>query len=384
MSTKYHQLTVREIIQETPDAISIVFEQPEERLQYKPGQFLTLILPIAGEKVRRSYSLSTCPFLDRYPAVTVKRVDSGKVSNYLNDLLKAGDTIEVMQPMGMFTTPLVGTEQRHLILFGGGSGITPLMSILKSVLYAEPKTKVSLIYANRDAHSIIFKKQLDALEQKYDRTFKVIHVLEEPSAGLPSLTGRISPERVNEIIADLPQLPAADTEYFVCGPGGMMHNVMEGLKMLNIDPHRIHKESFVAGVTAPSEEKEQEFIPSPANTEISEDTASKPIDEGLIGAYQTENEKVSEAHEVTVVYDGEEYTFLVEPGNSILHTALALDIDLPYSCQSGICTACMGKCISGRVKLDEEDTLTEGELQKGYVLTCVGHPLTPNVRIEID
>ncbi len=384
MSTKYHQLTVREIIRETPDAITVVFEQDSERLDYKPGQFLTLILPIEDQKVRRSYSLSTCPFLDKYPAVTIKRVASGKVSNYLNDQLKAGDTIEVLQPMGMFTTTLVGTEQRHLIMFGGGSGITPLMSIMKSVLYAEPKTKVSLIYANRNEESIIFKNLLKALEIKYDNTFKVIHILEEPSPNLSALSGRIEPERLATLIAELPKLPAEDTEFFVCGPSGMMHNVLEGLKMLDIDPHRIHKESFVAGITSPSEGKPQEFIPSPEESEVSEKTTNKVVEKGLIGAYKTGNEKVTQAQEVTVVYDGEEYTFLVEPGNSILHTALALDIDLPYSCQSGICTACMGKCTSGRVKLDEEDTLTDGELQKGYVLTCVGHPLTPDVRIEID
>ncbi|MDF9795168.1 ring-1,2-phenylacetyl-CoA epoxidase subunit PaaE [Catalinimonas alkaloidigena] len=384
MSNKYHQLTVREIIRETSDAITIVFDQTEERLQYEAGQFLTLILPIDGERVRRSYSLSTCPFLDKYPAVTVKRVASGKVSNYLNDQLKAGDTLEVMQPMGKFTTTLIGTEQRHLIMFGGGSGITPLMSIMKSVLYAEPKTKVSLIYANRDEESIIFKNQLDALSRKYDRTFKVIHILEEPSPDFPSLHGRIEPEQVRALLADLPQLPAVDTEYFICGPSGMMHNAIEGLKMLAVDHNRIHKESFVAGITSPSEGKEQEFIPSPENSEVSEESADKPVEDGLIGAFKTENETVKEVQEVTVVYDGEEYTFPVEPGNSILHTALALDIDLPYSCQSGICTACMGKCTSGRVKLDEEDTLTDGELQQGFVLTCVGHPLTPNVRIEID
>ncbi|WKN32262.1 ferredoxin--NADP reductase [Porifericola rhodea] len=384
MSKQYHQLRVREIIRETADAISIVFDQGEERLQYKPGQFLTLIIPIDGEKVRRSYSLSTCPFLDKYPAVTIKRVASGKVSNFLNDQLKPGDTLEVMEPMGMFTTPLIGTEQRHLIMFGGGSGITPLMSIMKSVLYAEPKTKVSLIYANRDKNSIIFKEQIEALEKKYDNTFRVIHILEQTSAEFRALSGRIEPVQLGQLLRELPQHPPEDTEYFVCGPSGMMQNVLEGLKMLNIDPHRIHKESFVAGVTSPAGNKSQEFIPSPQNSEVADETKYSAAEESVIGAYKTENMSVKEAQEVTVVYDGEEYTFLVEPDSTILHTALALDIDLPYSCQSGICTACMGKCTSGRVKMDEEDTLTDGELQQGFVLTCVGHPLTPNVKIVID
>lgn len=384
MSNRYRHLKVKEVIRETPDAISIVFEKPEERMPYQPGQFLTLIATVDGKKQRRSYSLSSCPFLDPNPTVTVKRVAGGVMSNYLNKNLQAGDTLEVMEPMGNFTTSLIGTEQRHLIMFGGGSGITPLMSIMKSVLYAEPKTKVSLIYANRDKDSIIFKQQLEALQEKYDKTFRVIHLLEEPSSDFPSLSGRIEAARVAELLAELPRHPAEDTEYFLCGPTGMMQNVIEGLKALDINPSRIHKESFVAGVTAPAADGEQAIIPPPQDSEVSEEVAEKETYDGPPGAFETSGAQVKDAQEVTVVYEGEEYTFVVEPDNTILHTALALDIDLPYSCQSGICTACMGRCTSGRVKLDEEDTLTDGELKDGYVLTCVGHPLTPNVRIEID
>jgi len=384
MSNRYRELKVKEVIRETPDAISIVFEKPAERMPYQAGQFLTLITTVEGKKQRRSYSLSSCPFLDMNPTVTVKRVAGGVMSNYLNENLKAGDTLEIMEPMGNFTTTLVGTEERHLIMFGGGSGITPLMSIMKSVLYAEPKTKVSLIYANRDKDSIIFKKQIEAMQEKYDKTFRVVHLLEEPAAEFSSLSGRIEAERVSELLAELPQHPAEDSEYFLCGPTGMMKNVMEGLKKLDINPSRIHKESFVAGVTAPAADGEQAIIPPPQGSEVSEQVAEKETEPGPPGAFETSGAQVKDPQEVTVVYEGEEYSFIVEPDNTILHTALALDIDLPYSCQSGICTACMGRCTSGKVKLDEEDTLTDGELKDGYVLTCVGHPLTPNVRIEIE
>ena len=137
-------------------------------------------------------------------------------------------------------------------------------------------------------------------------------------------------------------------------------------------------------MTAPTQDGEQEVIPPPQASEVSEQVAEKETEQGPPGAFETSGAQVKDPQEVTVVYEGEEYTFTVEPDNTILHTALALDIDLPYSCQSGICTACMGRCTSGKVKLDEEDTLTDGELKDGYVLTCVGHPLTPNVRIEID
>jgi len=384
MSNRYRHLQVKEVIRETPDAISIVFEKPEERMPYEAGQFLTLIATIEGKKQRRSYSLSSCPFLDPSPTVTVKRVAGGTMSNYLNDHLKAGDTLEVMEPMGNFTTNLVGTDERHLIMFGGGSGITPLMSIMKSVLYAEPKTKVSLVYANRDQDAIIFKALLDSLLIKYDKTFQVVHILEEPSPELTSLSGRIEAERVKDILKQLPQYPAEETEYFLCGPTGMMQNVMDGLKELNINPSRIHKESFVAGVTSPDQKGEPAIIPPPQESEVSKEVADQDLYPGPAGAFETNEAQVKQTQEVTVVYEGEEYTFAVEPESTILHTALALDIDLPYSCQSGICTACMGRCTSGRVKLDETDTLTDGELKDGYVLTCVGHPLTSDVRIEID
>ncbi len=375
---KYVQLQVREIIKETADAITIVFEKPAHGLAYEPGQFLTLIIPIEGREIRRSYSLCSSPMTDPYPAVTVKRVASGKVSNYLNDTLQIGDQLRVMQPMGVFTTPLAAENQRHVVMFGGGSGITPLMSLIKSMLHAEPHSKISLIYANRHAESIIFKNQLKALSQQYPERFQIIHVLEETSGALACLGGLITAERVPELLTQLRlQEPVAD--YFICGPQGMMDQVTEALRQLEIPPHQIHKESFV------SSESSRKSEPQPSQEEKIEPTQQATWDAPQpIGAYQTFKEKATETFEVTIMYEGETYRFAVEPESTILQTALALDIDLPYSCQSGICTACMGKCTSGRVKLDEEDSLTEEDLQQGYVLTCVGHPLTSDVVIKID
>ncbi len=372
--TGYHTLKVRDIVKETSEAITIVFEKPAQEMAYDAGQFLTLVLPIEGKEIRRSYSLCTSPLTDPYPSVTVKRVASGKVSNYLNDTLKPGDTLRVMEPKGTFITPMHVDNQRHVVMFGGGSGITPLISLIKSLLHSEPHSRISLIYANRREDTIIFKDQLEALQKQYPGHFHVLHVLEEPSEGLACTSGIVTADRVPELLNQLPyQEP--QTEYFLCGPQGMMDQVMQSLRTMKIGPRLIHKESFVAG---PNQKKEQAPVAADAASQAGWDTASP------VGAFGNTHAPVTEAHEVTIRYEGETYQFVVEPENSILQTALALDIDLPYSCQSGLCTACMGKCTSGRMKLDEEDSLTEEDLKEGYVLTCVGHPLTSDVVIEID
>lgn len=355
---KYHHLRVREVIQETADAISIVFDHPEEgKIAYKPGQFFTLMPVIDGKKVRRAYSVCTSPYTDPYPAVTVKRVEGGLVSNYLADNLKAGDLLEVMEPMGTFTVEPHAADTRHIVLLGGGSGITPLMSIAKSVLQEEPGSQVSLIYANRNENSIIFKTALEALQQTYSDRFTLIHVLDEAPLKWECPTGLLNPPLLKELLQQLPQRPAEGTDYFMCGPEGMMVNVEETLKELPIPKDRIHRESFVAGKTQKVE------------------GAADPV--------AASADDIPKAREVTIILDGEEFKFSVEPDKTILETAIELDIDMPYSCQSGLCTACRGKCLSGKVKMDEEEGLSESEIEEGYVLNCVGHPLTDDVVIEI-
>ncbi len=370
--SKYQDLRVHTVTRETADAISISFEPPADDWTYEAGQFLTLILTIDGEEVRRSYSLCTAPGVDPYPTVTVKRVASGKVSNYLNDTLQVGDTVRTLAPMGTFTVATDAEQQRHLIMFGGGSGITPLMGIIKAVLQNEPRTHLSLIYANRNAASIIFRQQLADLQQQHPDRLHVTHVLEDAADHPGALEGQVLASRVPTLLADLPY-EAEATEYFLCGPQGMMDEIREALRGLDIPPHLVHRESFVVGT--PKAEPV---------TQSDEAPASDWDSDGPPGAYQGAAAQVTEAHEVTVRYEGETHQFTVEPSSTILETALALDIDLPFSCQSGLCTACMGKCVSGRMKLDEEDSLTEDDLKQGYVLTCVGHPLTSDVVIEID
>ena len=364
MTKTQYQLGIRQVIQETKDAITVEFEHPsDEKIQYKPGQFFTVLIDINGESLRRAYSLCTSPKTDDYPAITIKRVDQGKVSNFLNDNLKAGDTLNVLPPMGTFTTEFNVDQSRHIILFGGGSGITPLMAILKTALHTEPQTIVSLVYANRDQQSIIFKDKIDDLKAKYPDRFNVVHVLEKaPLFWSKGYKGRISTKTLKKILHDLPQKSSENTDYFMCGPGGMMNQIINSFKELSLPIDRLKKESFG----------------------ISPDEAAKKEAQNVAQELQNNSSEEVKTRKIKVIYAGEEYEFDVDPDKTILETAQSLDIDLPYSCQSGMCTACMGLCISGKVQLDEEDALTPKELEKGYVLTCVGHPMTDDVIIQID
>jgi ring-1,2-phenylacetyl-CoA epoxidase subunit PaaE len=323
----YHDLTVKKIIQETKDAITIVFEQPPTKINYKSGQFLTLIATINGKDVRRAYSLCSSPFVDTDLAVTVKRVENGLMSNWLPDNLKPGMKMKVMEPMGQFTTEFSKNNKRHLVLFGGGSGITPMMSIIKSVLSQEPDSICSLIYCNRDIDSIIFKEEFTQMETQDEG-------------------------RLEKLFERIPDWGIDKTTYLMCGPEGMMKNVETLLAEHNIPKEKIFKESFVQGT-------------------IDKAVKSEPVSNEL------------RSREVTIRYDNQEFKITVPPTSTILFTALDQGIDLPYSCQSGLCTACRGKAISGIVKLDEEEGLSKSERDEGYVLTCVGHPMSDDVVIEI-
>jgi len=353
-SSRYYSLKVKEVVRETNDAVTVYFDPAGREINYKPGQFFTMIMNINNQSVRRSYSLCTSPDTDEFPGVTVKRVEGGLVSNYINDEVKAGDSIELMEPMGAFTTDISASQERNLVFFGGGSGITPLMGLTKSIMKLEPKTKISLVYANRDNESIIFRGLLATLENTYEGRFRVFHVLESAPSNWGGYTGRLTPGIIGDVLGKISDQGEV-TEYFMCGPEGMMMAVSTAFRELGLPKEKLRKESFTSGTPE-----------------------AKSIDTPVPSATTAAGAK-----EVKVIYDGEEYSFAVEDDKTILETALELDIDLPFSCQSGLCTACRGKCLSGKVRMDEMEGLSDSEIEEGYVLTCVGHPLTDNVIIEI-
>jgi len=352
---KYFDLTVKDVVQETKDAISIVFEHPSEgRINYKSGQFLTIIASVQGKEIRRCYSLCTSPFVDQDLAVMVKRVDDGLMSNWLADNLKKGAKLKVMEPMGQFTTEYEKGGKRHIIMFAGGSGITPMMSIIKSILAQEADSVCSLIYCNRDVDSIIFKNELDKLQTVDEGRLHVIHVLDNAPMNWQGYSGLLNHDMLSKLVERIPDWGIEKTTYLMCGPEGMMKNVDTLLAARHIPKEKIFKESFVQGTIDKESKKEA------------------AVESGEL------KERV-----VTIRYDGQEYKVSVPPHKGILETALDQGIDLPYSCQSGLCTACRGKALSGKVKLDEEEGLSQSERAEGYVLTCVGHPLTDDVVIEI-
>ncbi|MVM40075.1 2Fe-2S iron-sulfur cluster binding domain-containing protein [Spirosoma sp. HMF3257] len=356
MANRYF-LKVKDIVRETPDAVTISFWHPiNEEVRYQPGQFLTFLLNINGQKIRRSYSMASSPHVDVSLSVSVKRVPGGLASNYLCDRIRPGDILETLEPMGTFVPKLDPQNRRTIILIGAGSGITPLFSMAKSAMHVEPHSRVWLIYGNRNQESIIYKAHLDAMEQGYGRSrFQVTHILSQPSFGWTGAEGRLNQHTLTKLLDQLPAAERQTASFYLCGPDGMMAEVRSALSLVGVSSEHVHKESYA---TAPV---------------MAGDVVEEPITAADSGS-----------PEVTVLYEGSEYKFAVAPHQTILEAALDLDIDLPYSCQAGMCTACLGRCTSGKVKLDEEDGLSESELKAGYVLTCVAHPVGSNVVIEIE
>ncbi len=355
-------LRIRNITQQTPEAVSITFDKPENtHFEYKAGQFLTFIIQKDGKEVRRAYSLCSSPITDELPAVAIKKVQNGNISQYMTNEVKVGDILESLTPMGIFTTDFVPDNQRHLVLFAGGSGITPMFSILKTALSIEKNTKVSLIYANKDNENIIFKTELESLEKQYNDRFKIITVLEKaPFFWTKGYKGYLDTSKIKKILDSLPKVNIRDTEFMMCGPQPMMRVIENAFKELSLPLDKLKKENF-------------SLTP--------EESAEGKVKNDII---TTNNTNTKEGFEIKVKYDGEEHTFKVPPQKTILEVALSLNIDLPFSCQSGMCTACLGRCVAGKVHLDEEDALTPKELAQGMILTCVGHPISEGVIIEID
>lgn len=354
MSTFYNAKVVK-IQQETEDAVSVYFEVPAEfrsEFAYKPGQYISIEQTINGEDIRRAYSLCTSPFTDKTPAVTVKKVDGGKMSKWINTQLKTGDTIKLLAPEGRFTPEINEQSKKQYFLFAGGSGITPNMSILKTVLEKEPQSIITLIYANRNKKTIIFKEELETLQSKYANRLEVIHILDSVGLFSSAPKGPMKPDHVAKYISKHKK-EAYTPEVFICGPGGMMDSVKTGLKNSQIPEENIHIEYFVAPGS------------NTAKTE-SANTSAAPITEA----------------EVVLKLNGETHTFYVGARKTILSGAQDAGLDPPYSCEAGICSSCMAKVTEGSVKMIENNILTAREVEAGFVLTCQALCTSEKVKVE--
>ncbi|NME70862.1 ferredoxin--NADP reductase [Flammeovirga aprica] len=348
---KIKTLKVVDVIKETSDAISIHFKQPFfKKIKYTPGQFLTLLVNIDGKVIRRCYSLNSAPKVDQTISVTVKRIKDGKVSNFLFDTVKKGDKIKVLYPMGEFTMEPDPNAKRHIVLFGAGSGITPLFSILKSTLYKEPKSIVSLFYGNRDIESIIFNELLANLKSEFSERLNLIHILEKPGDFSDCYKGRVERTQVPVYLEKVPKWAVEETEYYICGPSGMMNEAEEGLKLCNVPEQFIHIERFSA--------------PPPTAQEM-----------------QTQGAFL-ENREIEIKHKGASHQFTVLAKSNILEAALDEKLKLPYVCMDGICGSCKAKVTSGEVYMRKGHVLTPKEVDEGYILPCICNPVTNNVVIE--
>ena len=353
---RFHTLKIKDIKRETADAVSVAFDVPaqiQHEFQFKQGQYVTLKLTVNGEEVRRSYSLCSSPYGEREWRVAVKEVQDGRASTFINRSLKVGDAMEVMTPMGSFHTVLSGNNKKHYVLFAGGSGITPMMSIIKSVLYVEKQSNITLVYANRDEDSTIFKTEIEKLTAEHADKLTVYNVYDNPKGTVTDLQkGLLSVDKVKTIVANL-NIASAD-EYFICGPAPMMETIKQGLESLSIQKEKMHIEYFSAVVDAVAK-----------------------AENATLGANVNSN--------VTVVQYGIETTMaLGTDGLSILDAAIEAGVDAPFSCKGAVCCTCRAKVLEGKVSMDANYALTEAEVEDGFVLTCQAHPLTEKVVIDFD
>lgn len=358
---RFHTLTISSVHRETVDSIVIGFViTPELRADFSfiHGQYLTLKVPVNGEELRRSYSICSSPLDPDEVKIAVKRVEGGRASTALVETLRPGMTLEVMTPMGSFYTQLDAANKKHYVCFAGGSGITPILSIIKTVLRTEPASALTLFYGNTDTDRIIFRSSLEELQAKYRERLSVHHILTYGKDEDMLFNGLVTVEKATALTSRFVK-DNADTEYFICGPEPMMMNVSDALEKLGVDKKRIHIELFTSPV---SSESKKPAVEEPATSA-----------------------QLSGKAKVKIILDGHETEIEVgAKGDSILDTAEAAGLDVPYACKGAVCCTCKARIVEGKVAMDMNYALTDEEVADGYVLTCQSHPLTARVVVDYD
>ena len=355
---KFHSLTIKDIRRETADAVSIAFDVPEtlqSEFEFKQGQYLTLKAEINGEEVRRNYSVCVSP-LEGELRIAVKKVPDGRFSTFANERLNVGDTLDVMTPMGKFFTEMNPDNEKTYVGFAGGSGITPVMSILKTVLQVEPNSDFVLFYANRGFDSIIFREEIEALKNQFMERLTVYHVFSEEVLDSELFNGFITAEKCKTFAKYLFDVAQVD-EYFICGPEPMMLAIQEGLTDLGVEKKKIHMELFTSMTskmytkTAPPK---KDFDPTKESR-------------------------------ITITVDGSSFDIeLGYGGKSILDAAQQSGADVPFACKGGVCATCKAKVLEGEVDMEVNYALEEDEVKDGYILTCQSHPRSERVVVDFD
>ena len=350
----FHELRVTEVSTLTDDAVTVTFDVPgrlAESFGFIPGQHVTIRKEIDGEDVRRSYSICASATSGKL-RIGIKRLPGGAFSTYATTELEAGDTLEVMPPVGEFTIDIDPDARRRAVAIAAGSGVTPVLSLVSTSLEAEPQSEWTLIYGNRTVNSVMFLDELEGLKDRFGPRFQLLHILSREGSDVPLLSGRITTQKIKTIYERLLGNDPIDA-WYLCGPYEMVMTAREALTSLGVDESLVHDELFFAGPLDPST-----LPPEP------------PPGEGSV--------------DLTVILDGRAVDTRMSPETSILDAALRVRPELPFSCKGGMCATCKGRVEEGEVTMDKNYALVHSEVEAGYVLTCQSHPLTDRVVVRYD
>ena len=364
---RFHSLQVRRITPEGDGAVCVALAVPaalRETFAFEPGQFLTLRARIAGQALRRSYSICSARHLLAQTGeleIGIRAVEGGEFSSWATTTLQPGDTLEAMPPEGRFC--IRRPRALHRVGFAAGSGITPILSIMASSLQEQPESKFTLVYGNRRMASVMFNEALQDLKDRYTDRLTLIHVLSRQAQDAPLLQGRIDAVKVRAIIDALLPAPSMD-EVFICGPEGMLEATQSALLEAGVPPERIRTERFSA----------QDSAAHPA-------TASRPAQAAVPPGGQTAR---AGAVTLEVHLDGKTHTLAMGAQERVLDVALQAGLDLPYSCRAGVCCTCRARVLEGQVQMERNFTLEDWEMKRGFVLTCQARPLTSKLVVSYD
>ena len=352
---RFHRLAVNDLRRETADAVSMTFKIPGELAEdyaFAPGQYLTLRTTMDGEEVRRSYSICSGPD-DGELRIAVKKVDGGAFSSWAADELKSGDEIDVMTPTGRFGITAASEEARTYVGFAAGSGITPLLSIVKGVLAREPNSRFFLFYGNRSTTGVMFLEALEELKDRFLQRFSLFHVISGEEQDIPILHGRLDGEKVRVLLRSL--VPSSTVDHvFICGPTGMSEDIEATCRAIGISEDRIHVERFVSGL------------------------GGKPRPKAVIAPSAPPKAFAS------LIIDGKRRDVPVAEGEAILDAALRAGMDLPFACKGGMCSTCRAKLVEGKAEMDVNYSLEPWELKAGFILTCQAKPVSDKVVVDYD
>lgn len=357
MATHFHSLRIKEIKKETPDCVSVCFDVPESlssEFIYREGQNLTLKKTINGEELRRSYSICTAPHENKLK-IAIKQVEGGAFSTFANESLMQNDVLEVMPPSGKFNAHLSDNHNPNYLAIAAGSGITPIIAIIKHTLSVQSNSTFTLVYGSKNRASIIFFEELEDLKNKYIQRFNFINIMSREKMDADIFYGRIDDRKLSELdkLINYKNLDAA----YLCGPETMIFNTADFLQERGLDKNNIHFELFTTSAQLAKQHKTAEHI----------ETASGP------------------KSNITIRLDGRTFDFdLAYTGESILDAALKNGADLPYACKGGVCCTCRAKLLDGNVKMDVNYALEAEEVEQGFILTCQSHPTTEKVFIDFD